>query len=286
VATDVAARGIDLPSLSLVIHVEIPRDAETLQHRSGRTGRAGKKGTAILLVPFPRRRRVESMLRGARISAEWAAAPSAADIRRADNERLVATLLAPVEVGEDDRALAARLMAERSPEDIAAALVHAHRARLPEPEELLASEPSAEPRGPRPGFEGSVWFRMNIGRHQNADPRWVLPLLCRRGHVGRGEIGAIRIAASETLFEVPAALAARFLEAVRRTANEDDGVDIMPVEGKPREEQRHNRRDNAGPGAGPHAPKPYRPNDRKGGKPAPRGPEGRQGRRKFTAKPK
>src|SRR5213076_2666337 len=71
VATDVAARGIDLPTLSLVVHVEIPRDAETLQHRSGRTGRAGKKGTAVLIVPYPRRKRVESMLRSARINAEW-----------------------------------------------------------------------------------------------------------------------------------------------------------------------------------------------------------------------
>ncbi|MGZ8311960.1 MAG: DEAD/DEAH box helicase, partial [Allosphingosinicella sp.] len=53
VATDVAARGIDLPNLSLVVHVELPRDAETLQHRSGRTGRAGKKGTAVLIVPYP-----------------------------------------------------------------------------------------------------------------------------------------------------------------------------------------------------------------------------------------
>src|SRR6201999_2175490 len=76
VATDVAARGIDLPTLSLVIHVELPRDAEALQHRSGRTGRAGKKGTAVLIVPYPRRRRVESMLRGARIAAEWIAAPT------------------------------------------------------------------------------------------------------------------------------------------------------------------------------------------------------------------
>ena len=51
VATDVAARGLDLPSLSLVVHVDLPRDAEALQHRSGRTGRAGNKGTAILIVP-------------------------------------------------------------------------------------------------------------------------------------------------------------------------------------------------------------------------------------------
>ena len=63
VATDGAARGIDLPNLSLVVHVELPRDAEGLQHRSGRTGRAGRKGTAVLIVPYQRRKRVESMLR-------------------------------------------------------------------------------------------------------------------------------------------------------------------------------------------------------------------------------
>jgi ATP-dependent RNA helicase DeaD len=244
VATDVAARGIDLPSLSLVIHVELPRDAEVLQHRSGRTGRAGRKGTAVLLVPYPRRRRVETMLRGARIAADWIAPPSRDEIRRADSERLLSALLAPADFDEEDRELAARLLAERSAEDIAATLVRFQRAAMPEPEELLAAEAVPASRGPRPGFEGSAWFRLNIGRRQNADPRWVLPLLCRRGHVGRGEIGAIRIAANETLFEVPLALAARFLSAVRRTgSDEDDGVTIEPVEGQPREAARHNRRE-------------------------------------------
>ena len=128
VATDVAARGIDLPTLSLVVHVELPRDAEILQHRSGRTGRAGKKGTAVLIVPYPRRKRVDMMLRGARIAAEWVKAPTPEDIRRGDRERLLAALLEPVEVDEEDRALAERLLAERKPEDIAAALVRAHRA--------------------------------------------------------------------------------------------------------------------------------------------------------------
>jgi ATP-dependent RNA helicase DeaD len=51
VATDVAARGIDLPSLDLVIHADLPKDPEVMQHRSGRTGRAGRKGVSILLVP-------------------------------------------------------------------------------------------------------------------------------------------------------------------------------------------------------------------------------------------
>jgi ATP-dependent RNA helicase DeaD len=237
VATDVAARGIDLPSLSLVVHVELPRDAEVLQHRSGRTGRAGKKGTAVLIVPYPRRRRVEMMLRSARIAVEWGEVPTAEAIRGRDHERLLETLMAPIEVDDEDRALAAELMTKKSPEDIAAALVHASRALLPAPEELTERGPASDDRqqGHRAGFDDVVWFRMNVGRRQNAEPRWVLPLLCRRGHVTKGEIGAIRIGAMETQFQVPRALAAKFASAVRASANADgedeNGVRIEPVEG-------------------------------------------------------
>ena len=239
VATDVAARGIDLPSLSLVVHVETPRDAEALQHRSGRTGRAGKKGTAVLIVPYPRRRRVEMMLKGARIEAEWIATPTPDDIRAADHERLLTALLAPVEVDDEDRKLGARLMAEQSPEDIAAALVKIHRSRLPEPEELIdVRAPGAAPNkadAHRPGFDDIIWFKMDIGRRHNADPRWLLPLLCRRGHITRNEVGAIRIAQNETRFQIPRALAARFTDAVKRTAGaEGEGeVTIIEAEGPP-----------------------------------------------------
>ena len=257
VATDVAARGLDLPTLSLVVHVEIPRDAEALQHRSGRTGRAGKKGTAIIVVPFPRRRRVEGMLRGAKIPAEWVSPPSADDIRAADSERLLKTLLAPVEFDENDRTLATRLLAERSAEDIAIALVQAHRARMPQPEELLGSDSAPPQRGPREGFEGSAWFKLNIGRRQNADPRWLLPLICRRGHVSRTDIGAIRITPGETMFEVAGTVAERFLEAASRVTEEDDGVTISRADGPPTEEQRGARHE--GPRSGPpHRAKPHR----------------------------
>jgi ATP-dependent RNA helicase DeaD len=278
VATDVAARGIDLPMLSLVVHVEIPRDAEALQHRSGRTGRAGKKGTAVLIVPYPRRKRVESMLRGARIPAEWIAPPTAEDIRKADSERLIGGLLAPIEFSDQDRELAQRVMAERTPEDIAAALVHAHRALLPAPEDLLGSSApreQREERAPRPGFEESTWFKLNVGRNQNADPRWILPLLCRRGHVGRGEIGAIRITATETMFEVPGGLASRFLDAVKRTAaDEDDGVEIVAIDGKPRDAARPSGGGSRPAGDGPRPPhrgrkfgeaRPTRPEDGRSG---------------------
>ncbi|MDD3800306.1 MAG: DEAD/DEAH box helicase [Novosphingobium sp.] len=278
VATDVAARGIDLPTLSLVIHVEVPRDAEALQHRSGRTGRAGKKGTAVLIVPYQRRRRVEGMLRSARIEADWIAAPTPEAIRAQDRERLLSALLQPVEFDDEDRELAQRLLAERSVEDIAAALVHAHRAALPQPEELIANTPEARQADRkerhRPGFEDTVWFRMDIGRRQNADPRWILPLICRRGHITRNEIGAIRIGPGETYFQVPRAIAAKFSDALQRTAgggNEDDGasVAIEPSAEGPRVQARENRR-HSGPG-GPRGGAPgHKPQGhRKGG---PRGP--------------
>ncbi|HEX8447490.1 MAG TPA: DbpA RNA binding domain-containing protein, partial [Sphingomonas sp.] len=64
---------------------------------------------------------------------------------------------------------------------------------------------------------------------QNADPRWLLPLICRRGGVARTEIGAIRIDNSETQFEVAAGSARRFAESVARTAAGDDsGITIIP----------------------------------------------------------
>jgi ATP-dependent RNA helicase DeaD len=228
VATDVAARGIDLPSVSLVIHVELPRDAEALQHRSGRTGRAGRKGIAVLIVPFRRRRNVETMLRNARIDAEWIDPPVSEQIRAKDQERLLETLMAPVEPDEEDRLLAGRLMQQLPPEAIAAALVRSLRADLPAPEDILASggrDDRGEP-GPRAGFEGSTWFMINAGRRHNADPRWLLPLICRYGHVNRGEIGAIRVAANESYFEVTQRATPGFIKALRRAviAPEDQGL--------------------------------------------------------------
>ena len=110
-----------------------------------------------------------------------------------------------------------------------------------------------------------MWFKMDIGRNHNADPRWLLPLLCRRGHITRNEVGAIRIAANETRFQIPRALAPRFAEAVRRTAGaEGEGeVTIIVAEGPPgptdrgdhganmRPDQRPRPRLSPGPRSGP-----------------------------------
>ena len=189
------------------------------------------------------------MLRHAKISAEWTEAPDRDAIKAKDHERLLSVLLQPVEIDDADRDLAQKILAERSPEEIAAMLVQAHRAKMPEPEELIANTPEARREAQkerhRPGFEDIVWFRMNIGRRQNADPRWVLPLLCRRGHITRNEIGAIRIAQSETFFQIPRAIAGKFEASVQRTGEADGDEENIVIElsnEAPREVGRTNRK--------------------------------------------
>jgi ATP-dependent RNA helicase DeaD len=240
VATDVAARGIDLPDLGLVVHAELPVDPETLLHRSGRTGRAGRKGISALLVPHTRRRAAERLLAAARVKAAWAPAPNAEAIRARDNERIAAEALevTAAEAEGDELDLARALLSERAPEAVAAALVKLLRAPLPAPEELAEVSERVEraPRGagraapaPRDGAGEGVWFRLNLGRNGNADPRWLLPFLCRRGHVTRQEIGRIRVLDRETRFEVASYAAGRFANAARRPSDEDDRILIEPV---------------------------------------------------------
>src|SRR3546814_892292 len=81
----------------------------------------------------------------------------------------------------------------------------------------------------RPGFEDTVWFRMDIGRRQNADPRWLLPLLCRRGHITKNEVGAIRIGANETHLQIPRAVAGKFSAAIARNVGSEDGEEPVQI---------------------------------------------------------
>jgi ATP-dependent RNA helicase DeaD len=258
VATDVAARGIDLPSLDLVIHAELPNDPEVLQHRSGRTGRAGRKGVSALLVPPARRRRAELLLNLAGITAEWENAPQPEAIRALDQQRLRDDPLFTDPASEDDLVLARALLADHGPDTVAVALARLTRARWPAPEDLLdpgkgakhdraartvkrdwsplapeRAEPSPGTRAPRPPkhapvSEGAVWFRAAIGRNRKAEARWLLPMICRRGGVDRHAIGAIRILDDFTEFEIAAEAAPDFSARLQRP-DKDDNIRIEPL---------------------------------------------------------
>ena len=279
VATDVAARGLDLPDLALVIHADLPNDKETLLHRSGRTGRAGKKGLCVVVVPFNKRRKADILLNGARLRVAWGTAPSADAIRARDQERFLGDAIFTETPTELDQALAKTWQAGRTADEIALALVRMHRARLPEPEDLAedtgpprredrvrpareryerpennasdssygsgsngsgsrpferaparfaeGSENSTPPRSPRRPREDNrpmVWFRLNIGRERNADPRWLLPLICKAGSITKSEIGAITIFDKDTRFQIVADRADEFAEAARTNKQKEGHI--------------------------------------------------------------
>jgi ATP-dependent RNA helicase DeaD len=235
IATDVAARGLDLPDLALVIHADLPQNAEVLQHRSGRTGRAGKKGAAVVLAPVPARRRVEQLFHQAGVKPRWVPPPTHDQIVATDQTRLAAELAAlAADATDEDRAAARGLLAERTAEELAVVLIRWHRSRLPAPEELSIITPPpprgarathAGERGPHAGARGHgvdadddarggdqppVWFRIDVGRMRQADPRWLIPVICTRGGITKAEIGAIRVMSHETRFEIAGHAADRF----------------------------------------------------------------------------
>ncbi len=319
VATDVAARGLDLPDVGLIVQADLPQNAEVLQHRNGRTGRAGRKGVAVLLVPSSSRRLAEGMFRKAGIKITWGPVPLPEVIRERDRERLARDIESLLrDPAEEDLQLARLILRDHEPEALGAALVKLRREGLPAPEDLPLSAqvgtdkgkpekvrtsardlahgakraaaharpatstarpaapagerrpagpggekrlaaPAGEKRsaapalnekrsappavaGQRPAPHASgaprekvaanradgeyIWYRINVGRAKKADPRWLLPLLCRRGGVVKGDIGKILILADDTRFEITAKAAKRFEEAAAKPDQTDPSIKI------------------------------------------------------------
>ncbi|XWS64383.1 hypothetical protein CRYUN_Cryun05aG0000200 [Craigia yunnanensis] len=125
VATDVASRGLDIPNVDLVIHYELPNDAETFVHRSGRTGRAGKEGSAILMYTNSQRRTVRSLQRDVGCKFEFISPPAIEEVLESSAEQIVATLTGvhPESI-EFFTPTAERLIEEQGTSALAAALAH------------------------------------------------------------------------------------------------------------------------------------------------------------------
>jgi ATP-dependent RNA helicase DeaD len=135
VATDVAARGIDVADISSVIHKDLPLDSDTYTHRSGRTGRAGKKGRSVMLVPPAGERRVKRMLGEAKIEASWMPVPKPKKIEKTMVKRarreVHALMKAAPEFSDSDLDYAEQMLTEYQPKELVAQLLELAVPKLP-----------------------------------------------------------------------------------------------------------------------------------------------------------
>lgn len=247
IATDVAARGIDLPNLELVIHADLPTNPETLLHRSGRTGRAGRKGVSALVVPTSARRKAERLLQMAKLQVEWAVPPSADDVSSRDDERLMNDEIFSEAIRDDEQGFVQRLIERHGADKVAAAFLRLYRAGRSAPEDLIDIGPVTEGRAPhaardfpaddarprREDFGPSTWISLSVGRKQNAEPRWLIPLLCRAGQMTKRDIGAIKMHPEETHVQIANNAIEGFLMSIGPNRTIERGIRVNVFEGQP-----------------------------------------------------
>ena len=247
VATDVAARGIDVPDITRVVHFDVPGSPDALTHRSGRTGRAGKKGTSIMLVPPAARMKLGRVLRDAGITATEKSVPTRADVERAQDARAraaIASLAIPEEKEARLRALARAALEGREPEDVVAALLarsaldgpceprDVATLELPRmaerplrPARATAAGPGAANRGENP----YVAWQVSWGAHDGADPRRLLAFICRRGGITSGDVGQMTVMPKSSIVEISRTVADSFHDAVARPDARDPHIRLRPL---------------------------------------------------------
>lgn len=239
VATDVAARGLDIDLLTHVVNHDVPQSSEAYVHRIGRVGRAGREGVAITLVPPAKVHAMRAVERLTGQPIEFAPVPTAADLRAARlertsaalRERLVEDLLA----SESDTAvdgvptMLADLTAEFDPSDVAAAAVRLLQVATGAPDDAedipVVTPPRAgerrEPRsrggaaGTRPPKAGTTRLFVNAGRASGVRPQDIVGALANESSLSGRDIGAIQIHERHALVEIPEHAADDVLRSLR-----------------------------------------------------------------------
>jgi ATP-dependent RNA helicase DeaD len=236
VATDVAARGIDLPNLDLVVHAELPSNFETLMHRSGRTGRAGRKGISALIVPPSVRRKAERILQGAKVKAEWTVPPSAEEVTAKDRARLLEDPAWREEISATDQVAVDELLSHFSPAQVAAAFLRIYTAKQSAPEELLEVD-AREAKEAKPrrvaDFGPTVWFSIPGGRASGTLPGRLLPMICNAGGLTKHDIGAIKIHPDASFFEVKLSSVEGFKKALGPNMTVEDDAVVSELKAPP-----------------------------------------------------
>lgn len=268
VATDVAARGLDVDRISHVINFDLPLDAESYVHRVGRTGRAGRSGEAISFVTPRERRLLGTIERATRQELTQVGLPTAEDINATRLNRFDETITAALDSDrlEFFREVVAHYVNEFDvPElDVAAALAlnlqgdepmlldpaadRASRARSERPERPGRDRDSGPshreerpPRRPREGNQQYVTYRIAVGKRHKIGPRQIVGALANEGGLTSGDFGHIDIRMDHSLIELPARLSEDTWNALKATRISGKLIELTPDRG-PRTADRGERR--------------------------------------------
>ncbi len=216
VATDVAARGLDIETVTHVINYDIPWDVEQYIHRIGRTGRAGRTGDALTLVEPRERRQLKAIERMIGAPIKPARLPTAADIAARRRDLFKDALRETLEAASFDGHLATveELAGEYDPAEIAAAALQMlwqsqNSAPAEVSEELAADSERPE--------QGMVRLFIGLGRQDGLRPADLVGAIANEAGVHGRSIGAIDILDRTAFVEIPAAESDNVIEALRRT---------------------------------------------------------------------
>ncbi|CDP89907.1 MULTISPECIES: DEAD/DEAH box helicase [Mycolicibacterium] len=262
IATDVAARGLDVERISHVVNYDIPHDTESYVHRIGRTGRAGRSGHALLFVTPRERHLLKAIEKHTRSKVIEAELPSVDDV----NAQRVAKFRDSItdSLNADGLELFRRLIEDYEREndvpmaDIAAALALQSR----NGEEFLMTEPPPEkrrerddrgerpPRKERPPREGLATYRISVGKRHKVGPGHIVGAIANEGGLHRNEFGHITIRGDYSLVELPEKLSGKTLKALENTRISGMLINLTPDRGErddrgPRREYK-GRSDNKG----------------------------------------
>ncbi len=231
IATDVAARGIDLPSLELVIHADLPSNYETLLHRSGRTGRAGRKGVSALIISKRTQQKAQRLLKLAKIKASFQNAPSVKMILEKDYERMVNDPIWEDELGSDQIKKAKLLLDKYDPDKIAAAYINLYNSQKSAPEDLTPLNETLS--SGRKTFGRSVWFSIEGGSNRDVQAKRLLPMLSKLGNVRREEIGKIIVENDISYFELRHSSLDKFINAMGYPMRTYENAEVKQIDNLP-----------------------------------------------------
>ena len=234
VATDVAARGIDLPNLDLVIHADLPKTKESLVHRSGRTGRAGKKGISILMVPQDKSKQFQRLLDNSRIVAEWRNPPNREDIIKQDDLNIMQELMHLDKSSEEESILAEKILKKYNGKELATALIRKFRENKYTPDDLEQIKDTNIEKNKPIKFRKSVWFELQLGSRQKIEKQHLLYKLTKVGKIDKKDIGIIKIEKEISFIEINFSILDKFLSSLENNKKSYPELNLILLKNKPK----------------------------------------------------